>query len=521
MVRPLRWLWRTLGRRYPRLVVAAFLPVTFLVTLGGMGLLTLYQEMSVGQFWTLVGVAEGLTALEVLLAWVVVSRLLRPADAWLRDRRPEDAPAAWAALVSLPLRSVGYRWALALPLNVMPIAAAIVAYLDLHWYSLPILSAGGAVVVAYGVLLRYFGLETLLRPALEDVARDLPGDAPVSGVRVVPVRWRLLIALPAINVITGVTVSALSTTARADLNDLGLDVAVAVVVAFTLSLELSVLLSRSILQPLGVLRRATEQVAAGDLSVRVPVVSTDETGRLAGAFNQMVAGLQEREALRDAFGSYVDPDLAERVLAEGAVLEGEEVEVTVLFLDIRDFTAFSERASPREVVAELNGFFDLVVPVLREHSGHADKFVGDGLLGVFGTPDRHADHADRAVRAALEILARVRRHYDGRVRVGIGLNSGPVVAGTIGGGGRLEFTVIGDPVNTAARVEELTRETGDDLLITEATHARLRDAPVRFEPRGEIPVKGKREPVAVLAPARDRPEEAVGPEAHTQLSKER
>ena len=201
-------------------------------------------------------------------------------------------------------------------------------------------------------------------------------------------------------------------------------------------------------------------MTAGDLGVRVPVLGTDETGRLAESFNQMVAGLEERERLREAFGAFVDPQLAERVLEEGTVIEGEEVEVTVLFVDIREFTAFAEHASATEVVAELNAFYELVVPVLVRHGGHANKFIGDGLLGVFGAPEHLADHADRGVAAALEIAEVVRRAYGGRLRIGIGVNSGPVVAGTIGGGGRVEFTVIGDTVNTAARVE--------------ATHARDR-----------------------------------------------
>src|SRR5581483_7816709 len=128
-------------------------------------------------------------------------------------------------------------------------------------------------------------------------------------------------------------------------------------------------------------------VAAGDLSVRVPVTGTDETGQLAGSFNEMMRGLQERETLHEAFGVFVDPQLADRVLAEGTDLQGEEVEVSVLFLDIREFTSFAERSSAREVVARLNEFFSEVVPVLHHHGGHANKFVGDGLLGVFGAPD--------------------------------------------------------------------------------------------------------------------------------------
>src|SRR5207245_882431 len=140
-------------------------------------------------------------------------------------------------------------------------------------------------------------------------------------------------------------------------------------------------------------------VSRGDFSSRVPVVATDETGKLAQSFNTMVEGLDERERLREAFGAYVDPGLAERVLREGSDLAGQELEVTVLFLDIRDFTAFAERAAPREVVALLGGFWELIVPVLLRHHGHANKFIGDGLLAVFGAPEQVADHAEHAVRA--------------------------------------------------------------------------------------------------------------------------
>ena len=133
----------------------------------------------------------------------------------------------------------------------------------------------------------------------------------------VPLKWKLLIALPAINIISGVTVVGLASPDTAGLKQLGFGVLVTIGVSFTVSLELSLLLLRSILQPLDDLQRGTARVAAGDLTARVPVLGTDETGRLAGSFNTMVSGLEERERLREAFGAFVDPDVAERVMAEG------------------------------------------------------------------------------------------------------------------------------------------------------------------------------------------------------------
>jgi class 3 adenylate cyclase len=301
-----------------------------------------------------------------------------------------------------------------------------------------------------------------------------------------------------INVITGVVVAGFSTGSSESVASLGVDVLIAVAVASTVSLELTLLLSQTILEPIDDLRDATERAARGDLSVRVPVISTDETGELAQSFNRMIAGLEERDRLREAFGTFVDPDVAARVMKEGT-LSGEELEVSVLFLDIRDFTAYAENASAREVVSYLNRFYELIVPVLGRHGGHADKFVGDGLLAVFGAPERLSDHADRALRAALEMAALVRERYGDELRIGIGLNSGPVLAGTIGGGGRLDFTVIGDAVNTAARVEEATRETGDDILLTQATRTLLSQEPCDLSER-PVTLRGKSEQVRLYAP---------------------
>jgi class 3 adenylate cyclase len=222
-------------------------------------------------------------------------------------------------------------------------------------------------------------------------------------------------------------------------------------------------------------------------------------GSLALSFNEMVRGLSEREALHDAFASYVDPQVAERVLAEGVRIEGEETEVTLAFVDIRDFTSFAERASAREAVAYVNEFLELLVPIVIRHGGHANKFIGDGLLAVFGAPVRREDHALRAVRAAMEMAAAVESHFGERLQIGVGVSSGPVLAGTVGGGGKLDFTVIGDAVNVAARVEEVTRATGDVVLITEATRALLPERACKLEPRGAISLKGRSDPVRIYA----------------------
>jgi class 3 adenylate cyclase len=173
--------------------------------------------------------------------------------------------------------------------------------------------------------------------------------------------------------------------------------------------------------------------------------------------------------------------------------------VTVMFVDIRGFTTFADRSTAVEAVAYLNEFFAVVVPILTAHGGHANKLLGDGLLGVFGAPIPCSDHADRALAAAEEMLGSVESHFGERCRIGIGINSGLVLVGTIGGGGFVELGVVGDPVNVAARVQDATRELGERLLLTEATRLLLDRADIALEPRGILALKGKSKPVAVHA----------------------
>lgn len=172
-------------------------------------------------------------------------------------------------------------------------------------------------------------------------------------------------------------------------------------------------------------------------------------------------------------------------------IEPEWAMVSILFADIRDFTTFADRGTAREAADFLGAFFSVIVPVVTRHGGHANKLLGDGLLAVFGAPERHDDHADRALAAAEEMLAAVEREFGDRCRIGVGINSGLVLAGTIGGGGLTEYGVVGDPVNVASRVQDATRDLGEPLLLTEATHCLLEHPDGRLSRRGDIALKGK------------------------------
>ena len=269
-------------------------------------------------------------------------------------------------------------------------------------------------------------------------------------------------------------------------------------IGFTVPITVGAVFAPS-LQPIRDLAEGTERVTAGDYGQRLPVVQDDDLGALAASFNRMQAGLAERQRLQAAFGTYVDPALAARLLQQrDDVFTGERREVTVMFVDIRDFTPFAEANTAEDTVSRLNALFEIVVPAVVDAGGHVNKFLGDGALAVFGAPNDLADHADAAVSAAVLIHRLVATRFGGALRIGIGINTGVVIAGTIGGGGKLEFTLIGDTVNVAARVEQLTKTTGDAILLTDQTANALLSRPPGLVDRGAHALKGKSARTALL-----------------------
>jgi adenylate cyclase len=365
----------------------------------------------------------------------------------------------------------------------------------------------GIAVAATGLITAscaYLLTELVLRPA---AARALAGGVPqrliVPGVATKSVlAWLLgtgiqLFAIVAIGALALAHDSSVTVHPQSGVHQLGVAMVVLGAIGIAVGLLAVVAVARTTATPLDSVRRALEQVQNGHLDVRVPVYDGTQIGQLQLGFNDMVGGLQERERIREAFGAYVDPDVAERILDEDIRPDGEEVEVTVMIIDIRDFTGFAERTDPKQVLQELNRLFEQMVEIIHDHGGWVDKFVGDGLLAVFGAPRRHPDHADRAMAAAVKIAEQVRS--DEGLEFGIGLNSGRVLAGNVGGAGRLEFSVIGDPVNVTARVEAATRVTGDKILVAERTRELLSGDHYQLEERPDVHLKGKTEEVRLFA----------------------
>ena len=212
----------------------------------------------------------------------------------------------------------------------------------------------------------------------------------------------------------------------------------------------------------------------------------------------MVDGLAERERLKDTFGRYVSVEVAKRLVETGAVsLGGESIEATILFSDIRDFTAMSEKMPPQELVAFLNEYFSYVPGTITAHNGMINKFIGDAIMAVFAPQFGSKDHVDDALRAALGMrakLAELNARGGPEIRFGVGLHTGTLVAGNIGTEKRLEYTVIGDTVNVASRIESHNKDLGSVILVSSAVYERLSPA-LRDSVRGErcdnVKVKGR------------------------------
>ncbi|MGA8219412.1 MAG: adenylate/guanylate cyclase domain-containing protein, partial [Solirubrobacterales bacterium] len=494
---PLTWMYKKLGRHYPAVFVTVELQTAFLIATGSVALFSFYYSVSSGDFIKVLGITLGLTAVAIAIVLFRVLKRLRPLKAWIGGARSsEQNVEAWHLAVNMPMQLIRRDFLAPILVTLVAVVASM-AVLDLSWLAFFPIGFAALLTVAYAATLHYLALELAMRPILFDINQAL--EVPVRIDRpVVPLRVKLLGSLPLINVITGVVVAAL-TSDGGGADALGINVLIALFVSFTISFELTVLLSRSILRPVEDLEAATERIRQGRFDEHVPVTTSDEFGELSAAFNQMVDRLAERERLREAFGTYLDEEVATHLINEDFQPHGQEVEVSLVFCDVRDFTTVAAEADAPEVVARLNELFECIVPIVARHRGHIDQFIGDAVLAVFGAPEQVPQHADRAVQCAVELARTINSRKPGGFEVGIGVNSGNVVAGSIGGAGRLSFSVIGDAVNLASRVESATRETGDPVLITGATRALLSET-IEVEPRGEREIRGYDRRVELFAP---------------------
>jgi class 3 adenylate cyclase len=265
-----------------------------------------------------------------------------------------------------------------------------------------------------------------------------------------------------------------------------------VVVAVLVGALATTINARAVGRPLRDLRDAVQQVGRGDYDPRVTVDDAGEIGLLQQGVNTMAAGLAERERLRDLFGRHVGTTVAQRALAEGISLGGEVRTAAALFVDIAGSTSLVLRTGPEEMVGLLNRFFEVVVEAVEDEGGLVNKFEGDAALCVFGAPAELDDPAAAALRAARRIVDAVRAA--GEVDVGVGVSCGPVWAGQVGAASRLEYTVIGDPVNEAARLTELAKDHPCRAVASEPTvRAAAAEEREHWVHEGEVRLRGRDE----------------------------
>lgn len=453
---------------------------------------------------------------------------------------PEMARRAYLQALNLPILTLLrvltiHAPSVLVPLTVLCLLANHVANLGLAWWQFLVLWSFWPITAAPHAIVEYFLVDRAVRAVL-DRLEELVGE-PITATMphatagtVVRLLFGLQPATPQIirlsagvqlawlfffvslmpmfvlgaSVYLKLTSSGAVVLAPRPLFTLGLWIAFLLLLNAVISVAIVTLLSRRVRRSMHDLLTRMQRILNGDLSGYWTPRTTDEFLDLGAGFNTMLLGLRERETLKDTFGRFVSRDVAAAVLGGQVPLQGEVREVSILFQDIRGFTSLSERTPPAALLQLVNEFFTEMVAAVEAHGGTVKQFTGDGVMALFGAPVTHPDAPTRAVRTALDMLARLealnqRRSARGEVplRIGVGIHTGEVVAGCIGPDKRIEYGVVGDAVNLASRVQDLTKQVGATVLITEATAARLANG-FALGKRAVLPVRGKQRPIEVI-----------------------
>ncbi|MEV6767224.1 adenylate/guanylate cyclase domain-containing protein [Nocardia sp. NPDC051030] len=418
---------------------------------------------------------------------------------WLDQRRPPTETEA-KRLLHLPM-GITMR-ALAIWLPGVIIAAALFAHATPQRdfaVVLAMFTLGGLESAA----LTYLIVDRLIRPTIPVVAEVLDGTAHWSS----SVLTRVLVTFAvtgAVPLFMLITVLADPSSNASDRIRTGIYLAV---VGLSAGIVATAALARAVATPMHTLRDALDRIARGELEVSVPIGSTSEIGRLEHSVNELAANLRERERMRTVFGRHVGTEVAERALAGTASLTGDMRVVTALFVDVTGSVAMATELEPDDFVAKLNRLLSIVVAATEDNHGLVNKFEGDAALCIFGAPIALDDNATPALRAARRIRDEVADA--GELDVGIGVARGLVFAGDIGADTRLEFTVIGDAVNEAARLTTEAKQVPRRILASQAVIDAACDSERdKWILRDTIHLRGRKEPTAVWtdvpAPTRSR-----------------
>ncbi|MEO9329664.1 adenylate/guanylate cyclase domain-containing protein [Gordonia aurantiaca] len=385
-------------------------------------------------------------------------QLSLPVLVWHRRRTRLDNEAARRRALALPTLLTVVNAAL------WVVGGAVFTLVNLtvstkNAFIVAIASAIGAMVTC---ALSYMQAEKVMRPITVAAMANNPEDAIAPSVTTrITAFWVISVVAPMLVIIGLILLHRLGII-EGDSTGLERPILWMAVSALAFSVIAIVRVVAAINDPIKQLRRAQARVSDGDLNVAVKIYDGSDLGLLQAGFNDMVADLRERQELRNLFGRYVGEDVARRAIEQGTELGGEERYVGVLFVDIVGSTRLAVNRPPREVVELLNEFFRVVVAVVGRHGGFVNKFQGDAALAIFGAPLELDDFAGRALASARELRAELESLGD--TDIGIGVSAGKAIAGHIGAEQRLEYTVIGDPVNEAARLTELAKDEPTRVL---------------------------------------------------------
>lgn len=428
---------------------------------------------------------------------VLIRRLARHGSRWLREERAPTASERERA-IRWPLEQTAIE-------AVAWVGAAILFTALNIAYSGTLAAEVGVEIVLGGLAtcaLTYLLGERFARPA---VARALSA-APPRSASGPGVEARLSLTWVFGSAIAFVALALLGVVALTDLpasrHRIGLAVVLLAALGILVGFFTTRISGRSLTEPLRSLRAALARVERGELDVAVPVDDAGEVGLVQAGFNQMAAGLAERERMRDLFGRHVGHEVVREALgSEQIELGGEVLDAAILFVDVVGSTTLAATEEPATVVAHLNSFFAIVVDCVSLHGGWVNKFEGDGALCVFGAPSAHPDPAGSALATARALRQRLDRELDGIVAA-IGVSAGRVVAGNVGAAERFEYTVIGDPVNEAARLTELAKGFECHVLASDAALARAGERErARWRVDHSEELRGRRRTTGIALPA--------------------
>jgi adenylate cyclase len=450
---------------------------------------------------------------------LVMHRLLRPVSSCLSKVRsgeeppPHMAEKARRRLINLPFMFIAINIGMWIVIPALVFFLTFVAAL-VNMRTSVVFAARASMVGFITTFVAFYRLEAYSRRELipfffpRGRVADLKGAAKISISRRIRMFYRLSTVVPmTILLVTLITVQWELDALNMPVEEYGRRIILFTCVLFGIFFVstgvLNRLVSRSIVQPLDNMLDATVKVRDGDYSARIRVISNDEIGVLGDAGNQMIRGLADREKLRTAFGKYITPEIRDEILSGRIPLEGERREGTMMFVDLRDFTPFVENNPPEEVMSGLRAYFTAMHRAIRLRRGLVLQFVGDEIEAVFGIPVHFEGHADAAVRAAIDMHTALKELNAERIcsgkppfAHGIGIHSGRVLAGNSGSEEQSAYSLIGNTVNVASRIQGLTRELGCDILVSQETVEQLQGSFTLVKESARF-VKGYSRPIIV------------------------